>query len=280
MNKCGERLRQTRETTGLSLAQVAIETRILQQSLVALEAGAYELLPGDVVVKGFIRNYAHFLGLTADELIELYRQDRGGTSPVQVASTTTMTPQRSYVLPGFFGVFFVTLALVGLTYVALSAVGRIGNAQIASRGTPAAVSVTVATPTPLTMSTPSGQPVASGAVEGTEGMTAPRTPTPSPRPAGYAMRTPEAHPTPAAPIAVEVTIKPGEGDSWLRVKVDGATSYEQIMRAGEQEIFYAQRQIEIRAGNPTAVNVSVNGSLPEPLGTIPGRPVNWSWPPL
>lgn len=341
MNACGERLRQTREEQGLSLAQVAIETRILQQSLIALEEGNYNALPGDVVTKGFLRNYAQFLGLPVDEMIELYRRDRGSIHPIQVVPVTSLAPRRSYVLPSFFGVFFVTIALVGLTYVALSAAGRIGNSQVAHQDAPATVTAPVATPTPLpkvpTRSNPGiaggdeqdepaptvsdesenqGEPDArddsgdsgdSGDSsddsnggddgiardDGDDGTTATRTPatpatpaTPSPRPAaGFALpmtmtlTTPSPRPTPTAPIEVEVSTS-DTGESWLRVTLDGVTSYEQIMESGERKIFYAQRQVEIRAGNPTVVYVSVNGLRPEQLGTVSGQPVNWSWPPL
>ena len=69
MSQLGERLRAARESQGISLAQAAAETRILQRYLVALEDGDYQNLPGDVYTRGFIRNYAAFLGLSADELI-------------------------------------------------------------------------------------------------------------------------------------------------------------------------------------------------------------------
>lgn len=77
MSELGDRLRQARERQGLSLAQASVDTRILQASLAALEEGAYQRLPGDVVVRGFIRNYAQYLGLPPDEMIELYRRERG-----------------------------------------------------------------------------------------------------------------------------------------------------------------------------------------------------------
>lgn len=77
MSKFGERLRKARESQGLSLAQAAMETCILQQWLIALEEGAYDRFSNDVVAKGFIRNYAQFLGLPVQEMLDLYRRERG-----------------------------------------------------------------------------------------------------------------------------------------------------------------------------------------------------------
>ncbi len=127
MSELGARLRQAREGQGISLAQAAIDTRILPQSLAALEEGAYQRLPSDVATRGFIRNYAQYLSLSGDEMIELYRRERGATDKIRVVAATNPPRTRSYVLPSFFGVFFVTVALIGLAYVSLNAVGRIGD---------------------------------------------------------------------------------------------------------------------------------------------------------
>jgi hypothetical protein len=79
---------------------------------------------------------------------------------------------------------------------------------------------------------------------------------------------------------VEVSVPQGDGEgSWLRVQTDGVIVYEQIMSPGERQVFLAQRQVQIRAGNPTFVQVGVNGLPPETIGQVPGEPVDWSWPP-
>jgi hypothetical protein len=76
-------------------------------------------------------------------------------------------------------------------------------------------------------------------------------------------------------------VLPGNTEgSWLRVTTDGIIVYEQIMRPGEEDRFLAERSINILAGNPPIVEVSVNGSEPQAIGEIPGVPATWSWPPL
>lgn len=276
MSQLGEWLRQTRESQGLSLAQAAVETRILQQWLIALEEGAFERLPNSVVTRGFVRNYAQYLGLPPDELLELYRQERGMSDPIRVVSTSNSMRPNFYVLPNFLGVFFVTIALVGLMYVALSAFGRIGSRSDIDQ--PQIAAVTTATTTPTTLATSDGDP-AGMMVEQPEATPTPlpaivaTTPTPTPTP------MPSPSPTPLAPIVIEVSIEPDAGESWLRVQTDGAIAYEQTMRGGEREVFLANREVFIRAGNPAVVQVNVNGRQRGTLGQSPGVPVNWYWPP-
>jgi len=268
MSELGARLRRARETNGISLAQAAADTRILLQSLQALEEGAFERLPSDVVARGFIRNYSQYLGLPVDEMIELYRRERGATDKIRIVPATHPPRTRMYVLPSFFAIFFITLALIGLAYVGLSALGHIGE-----RATPPAAvapSPTIVPPSPL----PTPEPPPTSVSIPTS---LPATPTVLPT----VPTTPEPTPTLAAPIVVEIRVPAvrGNENSWVRVQVDGTTVFEAIMRAGEQRTFTAQRRVFIRAGNPTDVEVTVNGLQQGPLGTVPGQPVNWSWPP-
>jgi transcriptional regulator with XRE-family HTH domain len=277
MSELGARLRQAREGQGLSLAQAAVDTRILQQSLIALEEGAYQRLPGDVVIRGFIRNYAQYLGMPADELIELYRRERGATDKIRIVAATNPPRSRSYVLPSFFGVFFVTVALAGLAYVALNAIGRIGGG-VADVAAPA-VTATVPPPSPLPAPTPGAAPQIAPAPTTLPFVVPPLVA--GTQVAGGASLAVTETATAAAPIVVEVRIASTRGDesSWVRVQADGNTLYEGIMSSGQRQVFQAQRRILIRAGNPPAVLVMVNGLEQGALGQVPGQPVNWPWPP-
>src|SRR5215470_9270785 len=117
MSQLGERLRTARESQGIGLAQAAVETRILQRYLVALEDGDFQHLPGDVYARGFVRNYAVYLSLPAEELIELYRRERGMSEPIRVVPATSAPRIRGFMMPSFFAVFFIVLTLVGLAYL-------------------------------------------------------------------------------------------------------------------------------------------------------------------
>lgn len=280
MSELGARLRQSREAQGISLAQAAVDTRILQQSIIALEEGAYHRLPSDVVIRGFVRNYAQYLDLPADEMIELYRRERGSTDKIRIVPATIPPRSRSYVLPGFFGVFFVTIALVGLAYVGLNAIGRIGDRAAQA---PAAITTpTTLPPSPLPIPTDTAVPnVQTGTATDVPGVVLAPTRPPATIAGGSAATVAPSNTTTTAPIVLEVNVplRSGGENSWIRIEVDGNTAYEGIMTAGEQLTFEAQRRVFIRAGNPPDVFVTVNGLQQGALGQAPGQPVNWSWPP-
>ncbi|MCL4267078.1 MAG: DUF4115 domain-containing protein [Anaerolineae bacterium] len=77
MDELGHILREARETKGLTLQEVQAETRITVRYLDALENGDYDRLPTPVHVRGFLRNYARFLGLDPQPLLDRYEYGQG-----------------------------------------------------------------------------------------------------------------------------------------------------------------------------------------------------------
>lgn len=73
IQELGALLRERREAMGASLAEVETATRIRQKYLAALESDEWDLLPGEVIGRGFLRNYATYLGLDPTEVIERRR---------------------------------------------------------------------------------------------------------------------------------------------------------------------------------------------------------------
>ncbi|MCR5558892.1 MAG: DUF4115 domain-containing protein [Schwartzia sp.] len=77
----GSTLRSAREKRGLTIKDIENETSIRSAYTDALEKGNYEALPSEVYVKGFIRNYAEFLNLNADNLVQEFREELHGFEP-------------------------------------------------------------------------------------------------------------------------------------------------------------------------------------------------------
>ena len=67
-------MRDAREAKGVDLFRVERDTKIRSKFLAALEDGDFADLPGDVYARGFLRNYASYLGLDADEVEEEWRR--------------------------------------------------------------------------------------------------------------------------------------------------------------------------------------------------------------
>lgn len=269
MSQLGERLRAAREEQGITIGQAAVETRILQRYLVALEDGDYQHLPGDVYARGFIRNYAAYLGLPAEEVVELYRRERGASEPIRVVPATSSPRIRGFFIPSFFGVFFVVLLLIAASYLVLSATNNIGESSLAvAEPTPA-----IATPTRLPTPRPAATDSSVLAIGPTVSPTAEAI-------AGGVQATPLPTVTPSgAPIVVEVRIQDGENPgSWLRVDRDGETLLQRVLRPGESYRVEAQRNVTMKAGNAGVVYVTVNGQqLQGPLGA-PGQVITFVWP--
>lgn len=72
-----QRLVAARERKGVDLYRAERDTKIRARYLAALEHGEYAELPGAVYTKGFLRNYASYLGLDADDVVRQWRRERG-----------------------------------------------------------------------------------------------------------------------------------------------------------------------------------------------------------
>lgn len=68
----GEKLRQAREARGVSLSEVAEQTRISGLYLEAIENNDYRTLPGGIFNKGFVKSFARYVGIDEQEAIQDY----------------------------------------------------------------------------------------------------------------------------------------------------------------------------------------------------------------
>ncbi|HEU0244214.1 MAG TPA: helix-turn-helix domain-containing protein, partial [Candidatus Limnocylindrales bacterium] len=74
-----QRLLEARERKGVDLYRAERDTKIRAKYLGALETGDYAELPGAVYTKGFLRNYALYLGLDPEDVIRQWKHERGDT---------------------------------------------------------------------------------------------------------------------------------------------------------------------------------------------------------
>ena len=74
MDGIGDALRSERLRLGLPLEQIATQTKIGQYHLQAIEANQFDRLPGGLLTRSFLRQYAQVLGLDADEVVASFKQ--------------------------------------------------------------------------------------------------------------------------------------------------------------------------------------------------------------
>jgi cytoskeleton protein RodZ len=70
----GEKLRQAREERGVSISEVAEQTRISALYLECIENDDYRTLPGGIFNKGFVKSFAKVVGIDEQEALQDYTQ--------------------------------------------------------------------------------------------------------------------------------------------------------------------------------------------------------------
>jgi hypothetical protein len=118
MGELGERLRAAREEKELTLEEVAEATRIPLNYLQALEDESFGTFTSDLHARGFLRNYASFLGFDAEETSDLYDHVRGNPAAKRKAVATPL-PTRGQARRSTLGADL----LLGVVTVALLALG-------------------------------------------------------------------------------------------------------------------------------------------------------------
>jgi cytoskeletal protein RodZ len=68
----GEKLRQAREARGITLSEVAEQTRIAPLYIESIENDDYRGLPGGIFNKGFVKSFAKYVGVDEQEALQDY----------------------------------------------------------------------------------------------------------------------------------------------------------------------------------------------------------------
>ena len=89
----GEKLRQAREERGISVSQVAEQTRISAQYIQSIETDDYRTLPGGIFNKGFVKSFARCVGVDEQEALQDYAALMGSQNISTVDEPKTYRPQ-------------------------------------------------------------------------------------------------------------------------------------------------------------------------------------------
>jgi transcriptional regulator with XRE-family HTH domain len=276
VRRLGEWLRQRREELGIDLQQAAAETRIRARFLEALESEEFSSLPGPVVGRGFLRNYAVYLNLDPQEATRLFSEQVAPPEPesliVEGPSPFTRGPFQPVPLhevPGRYGGW---LWLVGLLLVVLAVAASlawwyypylsdwIGGRKVGDNPMP----TQQATDVTLVTATNTPKAVASAAVPTSA---PPVQATVTLDPAITVTRTPFPTLTPSPPVYTGIFLELVFTDtSWIQVTVDGVRQFQGELAADTHRSWYGEERIELRIGNAGAVLVTMNGQSLGALG--------------
>ena len=146
-SSAGERLRAAREAKGVSLEELASQTRIPLRHLQSLEQGDWARLPAPTYTIGFAKSYASAVGLDRNEISEELRAEMGGqrldsgTPEVFQPADPGRTMPKWLVLGAIGGIILVVLLLSWLNERSLSdepaPATEVASTETPQQGTPA-----------------------------------------------------------------------------------------------------------------------------------------------
>jgi cytoskeletal protein RodZ len=119
--RVGEMLQNARELKGVDLFRAERDTKIRLKYLAALEDSEYDALPPLVYTKGFLRNYAIYLGLDPEDVITRWRDETQLPGRKQERPTVAPPPQPLAaprrgvaITPGLLVAFLFSLVVIAV----------------------------------------------------------------------------------------------------------------------------------------------------------------------
>lgn len=123
----GNILREKRKELKLEIKQISEITKIRADYLTALEEGNYNTFPSEVYLKGFLKNYAKYLGISTEKALALYRREnerKGGES--DLSSISNGLEQKSFVFtPNKVLILIALLSIIIIVVYLSSYIGQV-----------------------------------------------------------------------------------------------------------------------------------------------------------
>jgi len=255
MSDFGGKLRLARERRGVSLRQIAANTKISVAVLEALERNDISKLPGGIFSRAFVRSYAIEVGLDPEKTVQEFLERFDSQPPVSTAEAHTAVPEEesSFESQQRMAHVVLTLVLISVPLIGVVLYFTMRAPRPAAPPAPAAT----AEPAPAPSPPPEAGPPAS---------TAPG-PVAAPSPSVPPTRPPAGAPANQAATATPMTLAVHpNGDCWVKLTVDGRTVLSRLMHAGETEVRQVRDTAVIDVGNAGTFAFSIDGREGKPLG--------------
>jgi cytoskeleton protein RodZ len=209
----GDTLRQARSYKGVTIREAEVATRINRHHLAALEEEKFDGLPPLIYQRGIVKNYATYLDLDPNKLLQLFEEARG----VQPDDPPRVSPLQPLEMPNHFAPNFAIIAF--MVFVSAIVFAWLYSAYFAPTDATSTPAEIIATVTPVdadALVVPSPTP-------------APPTPTPTTPPSPTATNEPE-------PTATEETVDEANIEAASDSESDSESSAESDSVAEEDVI--------------------------------------------
>jgi cytoskeletal protein RodZ len=258
MEEIGRTLRETRERLGLTLEEVERSTHIRVERLTALENDDFDSLASQAQARGFLGNYADFLGLDREDILEQFAQSRGRRTSqlIKIGSKTEPSASRPFVRVRKPRLFSSDLLVAGLIIIGVTAMLIWGGGRVfaALNSEPDLTQVDQLSQTTQLNETPTENPPTAMVLSGLINL------------------SPEAA-TPTSTLqlgVVETTsiVVIAEQQAWIRITVDGEEAFSGRVRRDEALEYYDFETLELLTGNGGVIRVLYNNQDIGFLGEI------------
>ena len=258
----GAKLKTEREKRAITLDQISGATKIGTRMLQALEEENFDVLPGGIFNKGFVRAYARFVGIDEDQAVADYLEASGEgpvlppdeklVAEIAAAKASQSRPVDRQIqwewLAG--GLLVIALALF-LWSRSHRKPEETQPAETASQTTGGAVARSEGShPT-----NPAPTPVSAPQTSTPQAKVA----TPTPLPVATKSQVTPGQPSAAASPGEFTLIILAREDSWISASADGKALFEDTLIAESQRAVHARNEITIKAGNVGALDFVFNG---------------------
>ena len=253
----GISFRKSRESQNLSIDKIAGDTRINSRFLEAIENERFDLLPGGIFNRGFIRTYAVRLGMDVEETIQAYEKLVRSVEAEPAQQEPDLPRGKTTKIP----VYYVALAGLLVLVVGFYLFTRHTESQVMTKSAP----LKEATPpapveAPATVETPAPQ---EAVVLAAVPATLPVAPAPAPAKTPAPVATPPAQASTGA-VVVELEV---QEESWFKLSSDGSDVVpSEVLAPGTVRRYTASNSMDLSIGNAAGVTLRVNGQPVTALG--------------
>ena len=274
----GTWLRRQREGRQIALREIADSSKISLRYLQALESDRFDVLPAAVFAKGFLRQYARYVGLDPEDVINFYLSARQAQDLESDAPEETSSRASGDSWLGGWKLVLLVLVLLGLVAL-LFRLNEWRRSNVAGATSPSAATTPAPTPTspaaPPAVASPETTGATGAVANGPAGGSSSEVPTETSSLAGADDELAEpaegaAEPTSStAPIRVKLDFR---SECWVQVRTDGRRALSETKVQGESIDFDAEELVDLTFGDGGAVAVEVNG-FPFAFEATPGQVV-------